>query len=128
MSIAEENASYVKSLLESIDFMDKYPHCANKIYNKLDEIICEKYFNPPVTKNESDKESSHGTIKSLIDSIEYQRIVLDYMESDEFNKLVDNSIYKDVPEARMAIIFGMSIASMMTCKCDQFYVEERKDA
>ena len=128
MSIADENASYVKSLLESTDFMDKYPYCANEIYNKLDEIICEKYFNPPVTKNESDKESSHGTIKSLIDSIEYQRIVLDYMESDEFNKLVDNSIYKDVPEARMAIIFGMSIASMMTCKCDQFYVEERKDA
>ncbi len=125
MSIAGENALKVKELLESINLMDKYPYCANAIYNKLDEIICEKHSEPQGIKNESSKGSLPDAVKWLIDPIEYQRIVLDYITSDEFDNLVNNSVYKDAPDTRMAIMFGMSIASMMTCKCDQFCWREK---
>lgn len=61
--------------------------------------------------------------KTLIDSTELQQKVLDYIASDEFSKMVDATVFKDNNQCKMAIIHGMTIASMLTCRCEQFYIK-----
>lgn len=119
MGTNAENATYVKALLNSIGFMDKYPANANDIYNKLDEIICEEYL--PKSDTAKSEDINFSEINILIDQTEFQKIVLDFIASDEFTKIVDSSLFKDTPECKSAIIFGMSIASMLTSKCTNVY-------
>ena len=65
--------------------------------------------------------------KRLIDSTELQQKVLDYIASKEFDKMVDFTVFKDNSQCRMAIIYGMSIASMLTCRCESFYINFKKE-
>ena len=60
--------------------------------------------------------------KTLIDPTELQQKVLDYIASDEFSKMVDSTVFKDNNQCRMAIIHGMAIASMLTCRCESFCI------
>lgn len=62
--------------------------------------------------------------KILINPTEFQQKVLDYIYSDELDKIIDSSIFKDNPECKRAIIHGMVIASMLTCRCEKIYVKE----
>ena len=64
--------------------------------------------------------------KILIDSTELQQRVLDYIASDEFGKMVDSTVFKDNDQCKMAIIHGMSIASMLTCRCEPFCINFKK--
>ena len=65
--------------------------------------------------------------KVLIDSTELQQKILDYTASKEFNKMVDFTVFKDNSQCRMAIIYGMSIASMLTCRCESFCINFKKE-
>lgn len=65
--------------------------------------------------------------KTLIDPTELQQKVLDYIDSDEFSKMVDSTVFKDNNQCKMAIIHGMAIASMLTCRCEQFYINFEKE-
>lgn len=60
--------------------------------------------------------------KTLVDSTELQQKVLDYIASDEFSKMVDSTVFKDNNQCKMAIIHGMAIASMLTCRCKPLYI------
>lgn len=65
--------------------------------------------------------------KVLIDSTELQQKVLDYIASEEFNKMVDSTVFRDDNQCKLAIIHGMVIASMLTCRCEQFYINFKKE-
>lgn len=65
--------------------------------------------------------------KVLIDSTELQQKILDYIASKEFDKMVDFTVFKDNSQCRMAIIYGMSIASMLTCRCESFCINFKKE-
>ena len=60
--------------------------------------------------------------KVLIDSTELQQKVLDYISSEEFDKMVDSTVFRDNNQCKLAIIHGMSIASMLTCRCESFCI------
>lgn len=62
--------------------------------------------------------------KLLINPTEFQQKVLDYIGSDELDKMINSTIFKDNPECKRAIIHGMVIASMLTCRCESIYVKE----
>lgn len=57
---------------------------------------------------------------SLIDTEEYQKLILNLMHSEEINKMIDATIYKDDERAKAAIRYGMAIASLYTCKCKSY--------
>lgn len=65
--------------------------------------------------------------KMLIDSTELQQKILDYIASKEFDKMVDSTVFKGNSQCRMAIIYGMSIASMLTCRCEKFCTNFTKE-
>ena len=62
--------------------------------------------------------------KILINLTEFQQKVLDYIGSNEMDKMIDNTVFKDKPECKSAIIHGMAIASMLTSYCEKIYVKE----
>lgn len=61
--------------------------------------------------------------KIVVDIKEFQEKVLDYIESDKIDKLLNSTIYADNKECRSAMIYGMTIASMLTSLCDLIYVK-----
>lgn len=65
--------------------------------------------------------------KVLIDSTELQQKVLDYIGSEEFDKMVDSIVFRDNNQCKLAIIHGMSIASMLTCRCKPFCINFKKE-
>ena len=65
--------------------------------------------------------------KTLIDPTELQQKVLDYIASDEFSKMVDSTVFKDNNQCKMAIIHGMAIASMLTCRCESFCINFKEE-
>ena len=65
--------------------------------------------------------------KVLIDSTELQQKVLDYIGSEEFDKMVDSTVFRDSNQCKLAIIHGMSIASMLTCRCEPFCINFKKE-
>lgn len=62
--------------------------------------------------------------KILIDPSEFQQKVLDYIGSDELDKMIDNTVFKNNPECKSAITHGMAIASMLTSRCEKIYVKK----
>lgn len=81
-----------------------------------------------------DNKDSLKTVKSdnnlknysvAIDENEYGHILLDLIGSKDLDKFIDQSVYKDNPTYRQAIIFGISIALMHTCKIKNKYLIEK---
>lgn len=62
--------------------------------------------------------------KLLIDATEFQQMVLDYINSEEIDEMISTTVFKDNPEFKRAIIHGMSIASVLTSRCESFYAVE----
>lgn len=60
----------------------------------------------------------------LINPKELQQQVLDYIGSDEFEEMVNNTVFKDDSQSKQAIAHGMAVASMMTSQCKLYCVEE----
>lgn len=68
---------------------------------------------------------------ALIDTAEFNNKILDYISSDELDKMINCTVFKDNPQSKSAIIHGMCIAAMLTSQCDLVYaiktvVEEPK--
>ena len=57
---------------------------------------------------------------TFIDSKEFQAKILEFISSDEIDNFFNCTVFADIPACRQAMIYGMCIASMMTCKCEQF--------
>ena len=60
----------------------------------------------------------------LIDSTEFQQKVLDYIYSDEFENMVDSTMFKDNDDYKHAIAHGMVIAAMLTSRCKQIEISK----
>ena len=65
--------------------------------------------------------------KIVVDVTEFQQKVLDYISSEEIDKMISNTIFADKPECKSAIIHGMTIASMLTGCCELMYVKDSND-
>lgn len=65
--------------------------------------------------------------KVLINSTELQQKILDYIASEEFNKMVDSTVFRDDNQCKLAIIHGMAIASMLTCRCKPLYINLKQE-
>lgn len=66
-------------------------------------------------------ENEHLT---LIDSKEFQIKVLDYIVSEDFDEAFNNTIFAGEPKCKEAMMHGMCMAAMLTCKCDSFVVRK----
>lgn len=56
----------------------------------------------------------------LIDTEEYQKLILNLMHSEEIDEMINATVYKDDERAKAAIRYGMAIASLYTCKCQRY--------
>lgn len=56
---------------------------------------------------------------TLIDSKEFQEKILEFITSEELDKVFNHTVFVDIPECKQAMIHGMCIASMLICKCEQ---------
>ena len=64
----------------------------------------------------------------LIDTEEYQKLILSLMHSEEINEMINATIYKDDERAKAAIRYGMAIASLYICKCKPYVMpKDMKD-
>lgn len=62
-----------------------------------------------------------------IDAQEFQQKVLDYISSDELDKMINNTVFAGKPECKSAIVYGMAIASMLTSTCEPMYINNNKN-
>lgn len=63
---------------------------------------------------------------NLIDSSELQKVVLDYIKSEEFETMFNSTIfstYEDSEKYKHAVIHGLVFGSMLTSKCRTLSVE-----
>ena len=58
----------------------------------------------------------------LINTEEYQKLILNLMYSEEIDKMIDATIYKDDERAKGAIRYGMAMASLYTCMCEKYVI------
>ena len=65
--------------------------------------------------------------KIVVDVEEFQQKVLDYISSDEMDKMINNTVFAEKPECKSAVIHGMAIASMLTSYCTLMYVKNNND-
>ena len=68
--------------------------------------------------------TSKEIYRVLIDSKEFQQKVLDYIGSEEIDKVIRTTSFDGKPECKSAIIYGMCLASMLTNNCEPFYIIE----
>lgn len=64
--------------------------------------------------------------KLYIEVNEFQQKVLDYIASEDIDKMINATIFADNPECKRAIIHGMVIASMLTSKCKLIGIKDDK--
>lgn len=60
--------------------------------------------------------------KNLIDVNEFQQKLLEYINSEELDNMIKQTIFKDKQDCKMAINYGMSLASMLTTMCKDYYM------
>ena len=62
--------------------------------------------------------------KILFDSQELQQVILDYVRSDNFDKMFNSTVFKDNPDYKPAMVHGMVVASMLTSQCKPIFVKD----
>ena len=60
--------------------------------------------------------------KNLIDVNEFQTKLLEYINSKELDNMIKQTIFKDKQDCKMAINYGISLASMLTTMCKDYYM------
>ena len=63
---------------------------------------------------------------NLIDSRELQRVILDYINFEDFEKMFNSTIfstYEDREKYKHAVIHGLVFGSMLTTRCRTLSVE-----
>lgn len=63
----------------------------------------------------------------LVDVNEFQQKVLDYISSDELDKMISSTVFDGKSDCRAAIVHGMSIASMLTLYCEPICIKENME-
>lgn len=63
----------------------------------------------------------------VINTEEFQQKVLNYISSDELDKMISNTVFSGKPEYKSAIVHGMTIASMITSICEPIYMNDNKN-
>lgn len=63
----------------------------------------------------------------FIDSTEFQKKVLEYITSEEFNKMFNNTVFQNDKQYKSAMIHGMAVATMLTVRCHQYYQSKTDD-
>lgn len=84
---------------------------------ECNEFMCGSSVDGICTSDTEGKDIHLSDYNILIDSTEFQQKVLDYISSDEFEKMVNSTVFKDNDECKRAIAHGMSIAAMLTSRC-----------
>lgn len=89
-----------------------------RIYDKY--IMCEDHTKQ--SNNDQEEEDvelvNASDYKVLIDSNELQQYVLDFVNSDKIDKVLRSTTFKESDKS--AIIYGMTLASMMTSQCKPY--------
>ena len=78
--------------------------------------------------NEDDLEKNNTRI--LIDSSEFQSMILNYIGSDNIDKMFNNTRFaseKKSKDYKQAMIHGMLYASILTCKCNPIHIKEKME-
>lgn len=57
--------------------------------------------------------------KTVIEVNKFQQKILDCISSGKVDEYFNASRFTDNPDAKVAMIYGMCIASMLTSECDQ---------
>lgn len=60
--------------------------------------------------------------KIVVDVKEFQEKILDYINSDELDKMISNTVFDGKPEYKSAIVHGILIALMLTNLCESMYI------
>lgn len=64
-------------------------------------------------------------MKVLIDIMEFQQIILNIIQNKNYEKYMNNTIYKDDKIFEMGFIQGMNWAALNTSQCEPYcYMEE----
>lgn len=63
----------------------------------------------------------------LVDVNEFQQKVLDYISSDELDKMIGSTVFDGKSDCKVAIIHGITIASMLTSYCKPICIKERTE-
>lgn len=94
-------------------------HSENPVERASMEKMIQRYWRNFQVEDENMKDD----YRIVVDIKDFQEKVLDYISSDKINKHLDNTIYANNKECRSAMIYGMSIASMLTSSCDLIYIK-----
>lgn len=65
--------------------------------------------------------------KIVIDAEEFHQKILDYISSDELDKMISNTVFNGKPECKSAIVHGLVVASMLTSRCELMYINNNKN-
>ena len=65
---------------------------------------------------ETIQEKSKDKIVHTIDTEEFQQYILDIILSGEYKKICNNTSYPDSDEFQRGFMFGLTWASLSTCK------------
>lgn len=60
--------------------------------------------------------------KNLIDVNEFQTKLLEYINSKELDNMIKQTVFKDKQDCKMAINYGISLASMLTTMCKDYHM------
>ena len=60
--------------------------------------------------------------KIVVDPAELQRKIIDYIASDELNKMVASTVFEGDEQCKLAIIHGMAIAAMLASQCTPYFI------
>ena len=64
---------------------------------------------------------------TFIDPIEFQSMILEYINSDDFDKMFNSTVFADNVDCRQAMIHGMCIASALSSKCNHFIFSKEEE-
>lgn len=89
---------------------------------QCNEFMCGSSVDGICTSDTEGKDIHLSDCNILIDSTEFQQKVLDYVSSDEFENMVNSTVFKDNDNCKHAIAHGMVIAAMLTSRCKKLYL------
>ena len=66
-------------------------------------------------------------LRILINPIEYESYLLDFIGSDTFNGIFNSMNFKDIPECKNAFTTGLAIAGLLTSQVPHYEVIDNED-
>lgn len=66
-------------------------------------------------------------LRILINPIEYESYLLNFIGSDTFNGIFNSMNFKDIPECKNAFTTGLAIAGLLTSQVPHYEVIDNED-